>query len=220
VADLSDWAPITDPENINIKWHVPSDEETACAIEIYKNATELQLKKIELLLTTELPNKDQKKSSADWTDHLREALKYLVAALVASVPLYRRCSSPEEWEGEQKESAKMSPIPVDVDSEVMETEDTPELDEEPWEGEDEEEAEGDDAMPERSGKYADGFINRPLTCEQTELLISIYKRIGLALNDVSIYLFLRKPDDIQAFIELSNVDSYLRFSDIRQFMLG
>ena len=39
-ADLSDWAPITDPENLDIKWHVPTDEETQCAIELFEFATE------------------------------------------------------------------------------------------------------------------------------------------------------------------------------------
>jgi hypothetical protein len=60
---LSDWAPLTDPEKLEVKWHVPSDEETESAIEIYKIATEFQLGRIDELL-----NDEQKRNLPDWTD--------------------------------------------------------------------------------------------------------------------------------------------------------
>ena len=69
----------------------------------------------------------------------------------------------------------------------------------------EEDDDDDDAGTGRSQKYVDGLINRPLTPEQTELLKSIYKRIGMTLLDVTKYLWEKRQDDMQAFIEVSTV---------------
>lgn len=63
----------------------------------------------------------------------------------------------------------------------------------------------DDAGMGRSQKYVDGLINRPLNAEQTELLKSIYKRIGMTLLDIARHLWEKRQDDMQAFIEVSTV---------------
>ncbi|HMD14654.1 MAG TPA: hypothetical protein VKI62_08520, partial [Bacteroidota bacterium] len=195
-ADLSDWAPITDPEKLDIKWHVPDEEETQCAIELYRTAVEFQLNIIDELLVLDPTSTEQKKPSVDWTDELRQALKYIVNALVASIPLYQRCPRPEEWEVIQEgtpTTAGASPDLIDIDSPDIE-EDAAEDDED-----------DDDAGTGRSQKYVDGFINRPLNPEQTELLKSLYKRTGVTLLDASKYLWAKRKDDMQAFIEVSTV---------------
>jgi hypothetical protein len=73
-------------------------------------------------------------------------------------------------------------------------------------GEDDDDDDPDaDAATGRSHKYVDGLINRPLTPEQTELLMNIYKEIGITLLDVAQYLWSRRPNALQSFIELSTV---------------
>jgi hypothetical protein len=182
---------------LDVKWHLPNDEETACAIELYKAATDFQLDKINDLLDVEPPNKDQKKSSGDWTDELRQSLKYIVTALVAVIPLYQRCPPPEEWEVTPEElpkAAGMCSESMGMNSPDIE-DDAPEEDDD----------DDDDAGTGQSQKYADGLINRPLAPEQTELLKSIYKRIGITLLDVAKHLWEKRQDDMQAFIEVSTV---------------
>lgn len=198
-ADLSDWAPVIDPENLDIKWHVPTDEEAQCAIQLFEFATEFSINTINALLSTDSLNGDNKKSSADWTDEARQALKYLVAALVSSIPLYQRCSPPEEWEAtceEMPQAVLTAPEATDVD--------TPDIEEEAGDEEDEEDGDSDAASG-RSQKYVDGLINRPLKPEQTEALKHIYKRIGMTLLDLARHLWANRKDDVQTFIEASTV---------------
>jgi hypothetical protein len=145
----------------------------------------------------EAPTNEQKKSSADWTDELRESLKYLVSSVLSSIPLYQRCPRPEEWDV-KREEVPQAPSPVD-------SIDQPDIEEDEA-GEDDDDDDPDaDAATGRSHKYVDGLINRPLSPEQTELLMSIYKNIGSTLFDVSQYLWQNRPNDMQAFIELSTV---------------
>jgi hypothetical protein len=196
---LSDWAPVIDPENLDIKWHVPTDEETQCALQLFKFAAELSLDSINLLLKNDSQNGDQKKSSADWTDEMRQSLKYLVASLVASIPLFRRCPPPEEWEVTFEEMPQAVPTvssPMDVDS--------PDIEDEAGEDDDEEDSDTDAASG-RLQKYEDGLINRPLTPEQIESLKHIYKRVGMTLLDLIRHLWTHRKDDVQSFIEASTV---------------
>jgi hypothetical protein len=144
-----------------------------------------------------------KKSSADWTDELRESLRYLVSALLASIPLYQRCPPPHEWkESGGPEENKPRELPaindvMDLDQADAEEEDA---------GDDEEDDDSStDAVSGRAHKYADGFVSRPLNTEQTELLVKLYKGIGGVLQKVALYLKEHRPDDMQAFIELSTV---------------
>src|SRR5271170_2475682 len=195
-ADLSDWAPLTDPEKLDVKWHVPSDEETDSAIEIYKMATEFQLNRIDELL-----NDEHKRSLPDWTDELRQCLKYIVNALLASATLYHRLPPPDEWEVTREElpSATTEEIDdMDVDSPDV-------IEDECGEEDDDDETDGDDEGAGRSQKYDDGYNNRPLTSEQVALLKSIYQRIGMVLLDLSRYLKNNRKDDYHAFIEISTV---------------
>lgn len=203
---MSDWAPITDPEKLDIKWHLPNDEETQCAIELYRTAVEFQLNIIDELLNVEPAGAEQKKSSADWTDELRQALKYIVTALVASIPLYQRCPPPEEWEVTHEEM----PAAVPTFPEAMDV-DSPDIEDDAAEDDEED----DDSGTGRSQKYVDGFINRPLNPEQTDLLKSLYKRIGMALLDASRYLWGNRRDDMQAFIEVSTVHYPVNFTYVR-----
>jgi len=200
-----------DPEKLDIRWHLPNDEETACAIELYKAATDFQLGKINDLLNVEPPSKDQKKSSGDWTDELRQSLKYIVTALVAVIPLYQRCPPPEEWEAtpeELPEAVGTFPEPMDIDS--------PDIEDDAAEEDDDD----DDAGTGRSQKYSDGLINRPLAPEQTRLLKSIYKRIGMTLLDLTKYLWGKRSDDMQAFIEVSTVIHLFKSAESRLFIHG
>jgi len=195
-ADLSDWAPLTDPEKLDVKWHVPSDEETDSAIEIYKMATEFQLNRIDELL-----NDEHKRSLPDWTDELRQCLKYIVNALLASATLYHRLPPPDEWEVSREElpSATTEEIDdIDIDSPDV-------IEDECGEEDDDDETDGDDEGAGRSQKYVDGHNNRPLTAEQAALLKSIYQRIGMVLLDLSRYLKSNRKDDYHAFIEISTV---------------
>jgi proteasome activator subunit 4 len=195
-ADLSDWAPLTDPEKLDVKWHVPSDGETKSAIAIYKMATEFQLNRIDELL-----NDEQKRSLPDWTDELRQCLKYIVNALLASATLYHRLPPPDEWEVTREElpSATTEEIDdMDVDSPDV-------IEDECGEEDDDDETDGDDEGAGRSQKYVDGYNNRPLTSEQVALLKSIYQRIGMVLLDLSRYLKNNRKDDYHAFIEISTV---------------
>lgn len=193
-ADLSDWAPITDAEKLDVKWHTPSDEETFFAIEIYKMATEFQLNRIDELL-----NNEQKRNMPDWTDELRQCLKYLVNALLASATLYQRLPPPEEWEVSCEECpSAVTPEVEDLDPDSPDT-----MEDEAGDDEDEDDTDGDDAEAGRSQKYVDGFNNRPLTSEQAALLKSIYQRIGMVLLDLTRYLKNNRKDDYHAFIEIS-----------------
>ena len=193
-ADLSDWAPLTDPEKLDVKWHVPSDEETESAIEIYKTATEFQLNRIDELL-----NDEQKRNLPDWTDELRQCLKYIVNALLASATLYHRLTPPDEWEVSREEL----PNAITEDTDEMDI-DSPDVIED-GEEDDDDDADGDDEGAGRSQKYVDGYNNRPLTSEQAALLKSIYQRIGMVLLDLIRHLKNNRKDDYHAFIEISTV---------------
>jgi hypothetical protein len=195
-----DWAPFTNIEKLDVKWHVPSEEETECAIDLFKSAAEYKLGRIkELLANVEAPTSEQKRSLADWSDDIRECLKYLVSSMLSSIPLYQRCPRPEEWDV-KREGVPQAHSPVDS----MDV-DQPDIEEDEA-GEDDDDDDPDaDAATGRSHKYVDGLINRPLTPEQTELLMNIYKEIGITLLDVAQYLWSRRPNALQSFIELSTV---------------
>lgn len=202
--DLSDWAPTIDPAKLDIKWHVPTEEETTIAIDLYKTAVEYHLAIISNLLKIEPPSSNQKKSSSDWTDTLRQSLKYLVTALISSTPLYQRIPPPEEWEVSRDE---MPVLPPDIQETAMDI-DSPDTVEDDGTMEDEEEEEEDvDDNIGRSQKYSDGLIDRPLTAEQSQLLQLLYKKIGATLYELAIHLWNKRKDDMQAFIELSAVPS-------------
>jgi hypothetical protein len=163
---------------------------------------ESKLDRIKELIKTDSSTGNQKKSSADWTDELRESLKYLVSALLASIPLYQRCPAPEEWEVSDWEIKKVPQAPSST--EVMDL-DQVDAEEEDAGDDDEDDDSSSDAVTGRAHKYADGLVSRPLNSEQTELLMKLYKGIGGVLQSVALYLNEHRPDDMQAFIELSTV---------------
>jgi Proteasome-substrate-size regulator, mid region len=201
-ADLGDWAPTIDPDKLEIKWHVPSDEETAIAIDMYKTAVEYHLAIVDRLIDIEPTKQNEKKSSSDWTDALRQSLKYIVTALLSSTPLYQRIPPAEEWVMHPEEFPLLPPGHedlMDVDS-PDDVEDEAAIEDE---GE-EEEDDVDDNMG-RSQKYNDGLSNRPLTVEQSEMLQSLYKAIGKTLFELASHLWSFRKDDMAAFIELSAV---------------
>jgi len=173
------------------------------AIELYRAAVEYHLAIIHDLLQIETPSSDQKKSSSDWTDTLRQSLKYLVTTLISSTPLYQRIPPPEGWEVSRDEMPASPPdtaedLPMDLDSpDIIE-------DDAAMEDEEEEEEDFDDNIG-RSQKYADGLIDQPLSAEQSQLLQSLYKRIGKTLYELASHLWKNRKDDMQAFIELSAV---------------
>jgi len=215
-----DWAPTIDPDKLDIKWHVPSDDETAVAIDLYRTAVEYHLGIIDDLLQIEPPGSDQKKSSSDWTDTLRQSLKYIVTALISSTPLYQRIPPPEEWEVSRDE---MPVLPPDTTEDLTMDIDSPDIVEDDAAVEDEEEEEEDfDGNIGRSQKYADGLIDQPLGAEQSQLLQSLYKRIGKTLYEVASHLWNKRKDDMQAFIELSAVQApqISNRGDGRIFWLG
>jgi len=156
------------------------------------------------LIQVDSSTSDQKRLSSDWTDELRESLKFLVSALLASIPLYQRCPPPEEWEvsdGEIRKAPQMSPSADGMDLDPLDAE------EEDAGDDDEDDDVNSDAITGRAHKYADGFMSRPLNSESIEVLTAMYKSIGRVLQDVSRYLNQYRPDDMQAFMELSTVRS-------------
>jgi hypothetical protein len=205
-ATLTDWAPLTDYENLDVKWHIPSDEETECAIELFKTAANSKLQRIRELIAS--PEDGQVvKVSGDWTDELRESLKYLVSAMLAAIPLYQRCSPPEEWEVKPSDVPDI-PAPLEMiesEDELMDV-DQPDVEDDEGNDDDDEDFSDADAAAGRSQKYADGFINRPLKREEHEILSSIYIDIGCMLSSLHKYLWANRQDDMQAFIELSATD--------------
>lgn len=188
---------MTDPEKLEVKWHVPSDEETESAIEIYKIATEFQLGRIDELL-----NDEQKRNLPDWTDELRQCLKYIVNSLLASATLYHRLPPPDEWEVSREECPSAT-TPEETDN--MDIDSPSVIEDEAGEEDDDDEADGDDEGAGRSQKYVDGYNDRPLTDEQAALLKSIYQRIGMVLLDLIRHLKNNRKDDYHAFIEISTV---------------
>lgn len=150
-----------------------------------------------------------RKIQLDWTDQLREALKYLVSAMLAAIPLYQRCPPPEEWNVQPEDLPQMVSTrkEADTDDEAMDVDQPDVEEEEGGEDEDEDFADGDgDASTGRSQKYVDGFINRPLTPEQTDLLKMIYNDIGVLLHQLGVFLMNHRSDDMQAAIELSAIN--------------
>jgi Proteasome-substrate-size regulator, mid region len=194
---------------LDISWHVPSDEETSYAINLFETATKIRINRIKELVQVD---NGHKKLSAEWTDEVRQSLKYLVSSLLSSIPLYQRCSPPEEWDVQPDEMPQFVPQileSMDIDS--------PDIDDDA--ADDDDDDSDSEAANGRSQKYVDGLINRPLTEAQTELLKDTYKQIGLVLLLLARYLWDHRPDDMQAFIELSTV----WISDMtynRLFMLG
>lgn len=206
-----------DPERLEIKWHVPNDEETSCAISLFKNAVESKLERIKSLIQTDSSTSHQKRSSADWTDELRESLKFLVSSLLASIPLYQRCPHPQAWEVNDWETKKVPQMPPSADGMDL---DPVDADEEDAGDDDDDDDANSDAITGRAHKYADGFIGRPLPTESVEVLIAMYKSIGGVLQNVARYLNKYRPDDMQAFIELSTVRIQIYITKRRLFIPG
>ena len=204
-ADLGDWAPTIDPDKLDIKWHVPSDKETAIAIDLYKTAVEYHLAIIDRLIEIEPTKQDQKKSTSDWTDALRQSLKYIVTALLSSTPLYQRIPPAEEWEVQHDEMPLLPPGHEETSMDIDSPDDVE--DEAAIEDEGEEEEDDIDDNMGRSQKYNDGLSNRPLTEEQSTLLQTLYKNIGKTLFELASHLWSFRKDDMAAFIELSAVTS-------------
>lgn len=159
-------------------------------------STEFQLHRIDELL-----NDEQKRSLPDWTDELRQCLKYIVNGLLASATLYHRLPPPNEWEVSHEEcpsATNEDPDDMDIDSPDV-------IEDEVGEEDDDDDTDGDDETAGRFQKYVDGYNNRPLTDEQATLLKSIYQRIGMMLLDLTRHLKNNRKDDYHAFIEVSTV---------------
>jgi len=204
-ADLSDWAPLTDPGKLQIKWHVPSDEETKVAIELVEAEVSRTLKSLLAIWDEEnwfKPN---------WTDILRKHLKSLVSTMLAAAPLYHRIPPPEEWHVEPDEFPPKSPIVAmrflgeggARGSFMIEDYE----DEEEEEDDDDDDGSGDAAAA-VVHKYVDGYIDRPLSPDDTTRLESIYKQIGCELRHIYDMLERVRADDMQAMLELSTVQEF------------
>jgi hypothetical protein len=177
---------LVDADKLDVKWHVPNDEETEMAIQVFDDAAKYGLEWVQKML-------DEEEPGPSWTDELRQSLKYLLAAMLGSVPLFQRCPPQHDWVVERPVEPELAE-PMSVDSEEEE--------------EEEEEDDDDDAASGPANQtYIDGYINQPLNPKQVNLMQANYIAIGLALKNVAGYLWENRPDDMQAFIELSTVNS-------------
>lgn len=197
-ASLADWAPLTDPEKLDVKWHIPTEDEIAYALEILQEFATIMVQRIRKLVSG-----NSVTNGSTWTDDLREPLKYLMAVMLAAIPLYQRCSPCEEWEIKSEDVPDIDPPETLVDEdEAMEIDPADVEEDDTGDDEDEGESDDTDAPSGRGQKYADGFINNPLSHENFKKLYTIHMEIGDTLSFVAKHLRDHRKDDVQATIEI------------------
>ncbi|KAG4305040.1 hypothetical protein PORY_001715 [Pneumocystis oryctolagi] len=82
----NDWATKIDPKNLNIKWHVPSEEEITFSINLFSHQSTKILKKLSYLM--ESHNKSTFKTDKEWSDNVVKYLSYLKKALFGIASLF------------------------------------------------------------------------------------------------------------------------------------
>jgi len=205
---------------VEISWHVPSDEERSAAIALWEYLSQIKIKQLQdLIKDPSLSDSGDTKSSADWTDEVRQCMKYFYSILVSSVPLLRCCPAFEKWIVQREdfpfvEHALQS---MDISSDEMivgpelDEPSSPEIDEDDG-GDEEDEEEGDiDAALGKSKLFVDGYINQPLPPKKSQVLQSIYREIGATLMQLSGYLQRFKKDEFQCFMDLSMVSRWIHY---------
>ncbi|CCJ28220.1 unnamed protein product [Pneumocystis jirovecii] len=99
------WAIKTNSKNLNIQWHVPSEEEITFSVDLFTHQCDKILESLSYLVKTY--NKSTFKTGKEWSDNIVKYLSYLKKALLGIASLFDSNSKIENEASENNENYKI-----------------------------------------------------------------------------------------------------------------
>lgn len=180
--DIDAWGKLTNPSDLTIKWHVPSQEEIRFAVELFEAQTRSASDKLELLMGDDPPVKRTGKNK-EWSDEVGRLLGRIRLAISGMSVLF----DPKRASGLAVEKTKATPVDTDGDLPMGE-----ENEEDPLA----EVADDEELRPQF--RYEAGYLLKPTDPEFTRIH-ELRENIGHLLSRIHRFLDENAEDDVSCF---------------------
>lgn len=180
--DIDAWGKLTNPSDLTIKWHVPSQEEIRFAVELFEAQTKSASDKLELLMGDDPPVKRTGKNK-EWSDEVGRLLGRIRLAISGMSVLF----DPKRASGLSVEKTKTSPVDTDGDLPMGE-----ENEEDPLA----EVADDEELRPQF--RYEAGYLLKPSDQEFVRIH-ELRETIGHLLSRIHRFLNDNAEDDVSCF---------------------
>ncbi|KAK6503911.1 hypothetical protein TWF506_002135 [Arthrobotrys conoides] len=174
------WGKIVEPQNLNIKWHVPTEEEVRLAATIFKTLSKNALERLDQLISDEFGSK-RDGVGKDWSDDVSRNL-VLVRLLLSGIASLVDISGG-----------------IAVDRDNLRSGPSADGDEQSLSLEDEEDLADCDNNQHQSFTYPTGYFFQDTSHEIYTLIHDLRRQIGEALHRVHDFLLETQRDDIACF---------------------
>ncbi|KAK9488678.1 hypothetical protein V1527DRAFT_401104 [Lipomyces starkeyi] len=220
--NISDWGRQIDPtEGLEVKWHVPDQEQIEFAVEVFESNVELCIEELQKLMS------DGARPHKDWSEEVTRQLNYLRLLISGAAGLYdpkmiataKPPAKDQESSGdiEMKDAAEDDGEMMVVDPEnrvngndedTLPIDDDMESDEDDIDGEDGNgDADGDEESNpiKKLFTYSVGYFFKDTSDPLYIKVHDLHERIGWVLHEVHDYLHVNQEDDVHSLKTLASV---------------
>ncbi|RVD82965.1 uncharacterized protein DFL_007372 [Arthrobotrys flagrans] len=174
------WGKIVEPQNLHIKWHVPTEEEIRLAAQIFEKLSKNALERLDQLISDEFGSK-RDGVGKEWSDDVSRNL-VLVRLLLSGIASLVDISGGGVVENDNLRSRPSA-----------------EADDQSLSFEDEEDSVDSDNNQHQSFTYPTGYFFQDTGHEIYTLIHDLRRQIGEALHRVHDFLIEAQQDDIACF---------------------
>ncbi|KKA30624.1 hypothetical protein TD95_000850 [Thielaviopsis punctulata] len=189
--DAADWGKLTDPSDLTIDWHVPSEAEIDLAIEIFETQSKAAAEKLALFMGPNPPTPRTGKNK-EWSDEVDRLLSQIRMVISGISTLFDPKRATETTVGSDSDSS-------DADSDNIKMDVAEEEEDDPLA-----EVEGDDDEPRLQFQYNSGYLLKR-DSEAYRKIHNIRDDVGRLLSSVHRFLTDNMEDDVSCFQTLYNV---------------
>lgn len=180
--DVSDWGKLVDPNNLTIKWHLPSEDEVKFAVDLFESQVKIAIQRLTNLISDN-PDVSRKGKNKEWSDEVSRHLSMLRLMVSGVATLF-----------DPKKASGLTDKDQDGDANMAEG-DVSEEDESPL-------AEAaEDAETRPQFHYRDGYLLEKGS-PTFEHIHELREDIGFLLSKIHNFLYEFQEDDVACFTAL------------------
>jgi len=185
--DISDWGRMVKPDDLTVKWHLPSEEEIAFAVELFDSQVETAVARLTNLIS-ENPSVSRKGTNKEWSDEVSRNLSQLRLILSGINSLFDPEYASGQVNGTQQSNGN-GPGGINPDSMDVDTDEDPLA----------ETAEDETSRPQFH--YRAGYLLN----KSSDIYHHIHKHreeVGQLLSKIHVFLSEHQEDDVACFTAL------------------
>ncbi|KAH8811993.1 hypothetical protein F5884DRAFT_855306 [Xylogone sp. PMI_703] len=182
--DVKDWGASTNPSDLTVKWHVPSDDEIKFAMELFESQVQTAMERLSNLIS-DSPAISRGGKNKEWSDEVSRLLGQLRLVVSGIASLF----DPEHASGKHsKDADRDGDIQMNGDT-VMDEDDDPLA----------EAAEDEETRPQF--RYRAGYLLEASNPTYTHIH-ELREKVGHLLTKIHTFLLQYQEDDVSCFTAL------------------